>query len=189
MAECSIIEGLGCPTCEDLDAKAGLSKNLYIGSLSDLDEDNPFTFDIDGRVESINLGYQKYLYKFCAMDRTAGTNQEIITGDNRIKLWQQTITGMFQQQSQAAKNVIDALKKVRDLFVVVETNYSTFEVFFITTGGEITAATKASGLIATDSNLWNLTIAQVDNGELNAAPDFFDTSYQQTKALLESYTE
>jgi hypothetical protein len=186
---CGIIDGLNCPTCEDLQAKAGLVKNIYIGSHADLDQDAPFTYDVDGRIEAINLDYQKYLYKFCAKDRSANYNQTMITGDNGIKVYQQTVNGMFQQQGQVVKNIIDGLKEVRDLFVVVETNYGTFEVLFVEMGGEATQIDKASGLIVTDANSWVISIAHVDGGESKSMPDFLDTDYATTKQLLESYLQ
>lgn len=186
---CGIIGGLECPTCEELQAKAGLVKNFYIGDKEDLDPEVPFEYDEDGRIVAINFLYQKYLYKFCAKDKSANYNQELITGDNGIKIYTQTINGLFQQQGQTIKNNLDNLKEVRMLFVVVETNYRTFEVFFVEMGGEVTALVKGSGTAITDANSWNLTIAHVDSGESHSAPDFLSTDYQTSKELLESYLE
>lgn len=186
---CGIISGLNCPTCEELQAKAGLVKNIYIGNRDDLDETNPFTFAVDGSITDINFQYQKYLYKFCAKDKSASYNQELATNDNGTKTYTQTINGLFQQQGQIAKNVWDALKEARNLFVVVETNYSTFEVFFVQMGGEVTANAKGSGVNIGDANSWNVTIAHLNAGETSSAPDFLDTDYQTTKSLLESYLE
>ena len=184
---CGIISGLNCPTCEELQAKAGLAKNIYIGNRDDLDETTPFTYDVDGRITDINLQYQTYLYKFCAKDKSASYNQELVTNDNGTKTYTQTINGLFQQQGQVPKNVFDALKEARNLFVVVETNYSTFEVFFVEMGGEVTANVKGSGVNIGDANSWNVTIAHLNAGESKSAPDFLDTDYQTTKTLLESY--
>ena len=184
---CGLIDGLDCPTCVDLKAKAGLVKNLYIGRKSDLDAETPFTYDTDGRVEAINLNYQTYLYKFCSKDKTANYTQAQATGDNGVPLRLPVIQGLFQQQGQIAKNAWDALMVVDDLFVVVETNYATFEVFFIESGGKITASDKPSGVAYTDANSFNITFSQDVAGETNFAPDMLDTDYQTTKTLLESY--
>lgn len=183
---CGILEGLNCPTCEELQAKAGLVKNIYIGDRDNL-ASTPFTYDADGRITDINLQYQTYLYKFCAKDKTANYSQELVTNDNGTKTYTQTINGLFQQQGQIAKNVWDNLKEARNLFVVVETNYGTFEVFFVEMGGEVTANTKGSGTLIGDANSWNVTIAHLNAGESKSCPDFFDTDYQTTKELLESY--
>ncbi len=184
---CGIIEGLDCPTCEDLQAKAGLVKNIYVGRLSELDSDTPFTYDEDGRVEAINLAYQKYLVKLCAKDKTANYTQAQASGDNGIPLRLPVIQGLFQQQGQIAKNVWDSMSLVEDLFVVVENNYSSFEIFFTQSGGKITASDKPSGVNFSDANSFNITFSQVEAGETGFAPDFLDTDYQTTKALLESY--
>lgn len=186
---CGLIGGLDCPTCTDLKAKAGLVKNLYIGRLSDLDSEAPFDYDEDGRITAVNLQYEKYLYKFCAKDKTANYTQPKASGDNGVPLRQPVVKGLFQQQGQIAKNVWDALEVVEDLFVIVETNYSTFEAFFTESGGKITVSDKPSGTQYTDANSFNITFSQDVAGETKYAPDVLDTDYQTTKELLESYLQ
>jgi hypothetical protein len=51
---------------------------------------------------------------------------------------------------------------------------------------EITALTKATGVLIGDDNAFNITLSQPMGGEQELAPDFFVTSYQATKAYLES---
>jgi len=53
-------------------------------------------------------------------------------------------------------------------------------------GLEITALTKATGVLIGDDNAFNITLSQPMGGESELAPDFFVTSYQATKAYLES---
>jgi hypothetical protein len=183
---CGIVSGLACATCEDLQSVGGIkAKNIYVGSLSDL-TDSGFTTDSEGVVTAIGLQPYNYLYKFCAKTKSAGASQELVTGENNIKSFTQTITGKFQQQTQDAKNVWDNLKLIDDLFVVVEKTNGTFELYGKDAGLEITALTKATGVLIGDDNAFNITLSQPMGGEQELAPDFFVTSYQATKAYLES---
>lgn len=184
---CGLVQGLGCPTCEDLQAKAGLAKNIYVGRLSDLDPANPFDIEEDGSISGINLIYDRYLVKLCAKDKSANYTQAQVNSDNGLKLRLPVIQGLFQQQGQVPKNVWDGMKTATDLFVVVENNYGGFEIFFTESGGEITASDKPSGVNFGDANSFNITFSQIEAGESGFAPDFLDTDYQTTKELLESY--
>lgn len=182
---CGIISGLACATCEDLQVVGGIkAKNIYVGSLSDL-TDSGFTTDSEGVVSNIGLQPYNYLYKFCAKTKSAGATQELVTGDNNLKSFNQTITGKFQQQSQDAKNVWDNLKLLDDLFVVIEKTDGTFELYGKTAGLEITALTKATGVLIGDDNSFNVTLGQPNGGETSLAPNFLKTDYQTTKSYLE----
>lgn len=189
MANCGISAGLDCPTCEEIQYKGGAAKNLYIIDREDLDETNPYNVSANGTVTGFNFTTYGFAYKYCAKNKSNSTNQELQQADNGIKLYIQTITGKFQQQSQDAKNVIDDLKIPDDLIVVVETNNNTFEVFGLEAGVQITALVKPSGVAIGDDNTYTFTFSQPTGGETILAPDFFNVSYANTKALLENYTE
>lgn len=187
MALCEI-EGLDCPTCEDKSTRGGAKKNIYIIDRTDLDEDNPYDVSANGTVTGFNFNTYGLAYKFCAMNRSVGATQTVTRGDNLVPYWLQNINGKFEQQTQDAKNVFDALAKSDDLIVVIEKNNATFEVYGLDFGMTMGATTKNLGILTGDDNKWNLVLEQVNGGEDRPAPDFLNVSYANTKALLESYT-
>ncbi len=186
---CSLDDGLNCPTCEEIQTKGGLVKNLYIAVRDDLNANTPFTTTANGTVEALVFNTYGFLYKFCAKNKSNSYNQELVVADNGLKFYNQTITGKFQQQTQDAKNTIDRLKVLDDLIVIVETNNGKFEVFGKETGLQITGLVKPSGITVGEDNSYTFTFSQPSGGEENLAPDMFITSYAATKALLESYLE
>lgn len=185
---CGLSAGLDCPTCEEIQSKGGIAKNIYVVDRGDLSETNPFTESSNGTITGLNFQTYGFAYKFCAKNKSGSTNQELQVADNGPKYYLQTITGKFQQQSQDAKNVIDDLKISDDLIVIVETNNGTFEVFGKEAGVQITALVKPSGTAIGEDNTFTFTFSQPTGGETNLAPDFSNTNYATTKALLESYT-
>jgi hypothetical protein len=190
MADCGISGGLSCPSCEEIQWKGGLVKNIYVGVLSELDTDTPFEYSAAGEVTAINFQTYAGLYKFCTKNRSNATTQELVEAESGLKYWTQSVSGKFQQQTQVAKNIIDELKIVDDLFVVVETNNGTFEVFFIEAGGKMTVATKGSGVNIGDDATFIFTIASAEaSGEDSLAPNFgaVGTPYATLKEQLEDY--
>lgn len=189
MANCGLSAGLDCPTCEEIQSRGGIAKNIYVVNRADLSETAPFNESANGTITGLNFNTYGLAYKFCAKNKSGSTNQELQVADtSSIKLYLQTITGKFQQQSQDAKNVIDELKIPDDLIVIVETNNGTFELFGKESGLQITALVKPSGTAVVDDNTYTFTFSQPTGGETNLAPDFSLTDYATTKALLESYT-
>lgn len=188
MATCGLTAGLDCPTCEEIQSKGGIAKNIYVIDREDLNEITPYNVSSNGTVTGLNFLTYGFAYKFCAKNKSGSTNQELQVGDNGIKLYLQTITGKFQQQSQDAKNVIDELKIPDDLIVIVENNNGTFEVFGKESGVQITALVKPSGTAVVDDNTYTFTFSQPTGGETDLAPEFKLVDYATTKALLESYT-
>lgn len=187
MAGCKITKGLGCGTCEDVSQVGGIkAKNIYIGNL---DEVVSFTKAVDGTVSEIVFAPYGFLYKFCAKKKSGSATQTLGRGDNGLPTWTQSIIGKFEQQSQEAKNVWDELKLVDSLFVIIEKSSGQFELYGETVGVEVIEATKSTGTLSGDDNAYNITIGQTDGGEPKLAPDFFKTSYEETKTYLESLTQ
>lgn len=168
-------------SCDDRKNSAGLKSFGYVG----FKEDFTFTKAIDGSITALSFVVTKQLYKFSVPQKANDAGYELqladATGNPSYKL---SVNGQFSAAEQASLNSIDDIIFATDLVFIMPSNGEKFYVYGINNGMSVETGTQTSGKTGADNNLHQLGFTGEDNV---IPPEFIDTDYETSLALLEGY--
>lgn len=183
---CIKITGNLAPTCEAIKKRGGIDRKVYIGFI---DEIETLTFGTGNEITALEMKAGKKLFHYIGYK---GKNSAGLDGNfsDILNLRNHVVNMVLFAKSAAELNSIDELVDSQDMFVVVETNNKTFEVYGISKDGEIdnyglnpTAFSRPQAAGMTDDNAYTITLSgEVPNIELLLNLTDFDT----TKSTLET---
>lgn len=165
MAACNVAVGgiLLDPPCETQKAPGGVKKEIYIGSLSELDG---FTIGATSKaIATLDLKTGAKLGKLVGRKLKNSTTTGLEVNEN-INLFPHSVVFVAYANTQLEKEMIETLTDVEDLFAIVHNNDGTFEAFGLVGRGGITgnglslsAIEHGSGTALTDGRPWTLTFS------------------------------
>ncbi|WP_421752929.1 hypothetical protein [Croceimicrobium sp.] len=183
---CIKITGDLNPSCDALSKRGGFGKKVYIGFI---DEIESITFGTGNEITALTMKNGKKLFKYSGYK---GRNSAGLDGNfsDILNLRNHVVNLALFAKSAAELNSIDELVDSKDMFVIVESNNKTFEVYGISKDGELdnyglnpTAFNRPQAAGMTDDNAYQITLSgEVPNIEILLNLTDFDT----TKTTLET---
>ena len=171
--------------CKLQEAGAGLKRRIYIGLVSDLDEETPFSYNGNGDVSSINFQSYCGFVKFTGLkDGNNGTVDIQRTEDGNPFYPMNVVLRLFDITTDD-KTFLSNIAISEDIFAVVETNSGRCEVIGGTEGLTVESAPRSFGQTPQDSSARILTLS----GDQTAIEKIFapGPAYSDNVAALESY--
>lgn len=151
------------PSCDDLRSPGGVKKDIFIGSVSEVEG---YTIDATTKaIKTIELvaGAKLGMLKGKKLKNSTTTGLE---RNENVDLFPHTVNVVAYAKTQLDKETIETLSQVEDLFTIVQNNDGTFEAFglagkngTIGNGLMMTALEHGSGVVLTDGRPWNLTFS------------------------------
>lgn len=164
MALCNVSVGgiILDPACETQKAPGGVKKEIFIGSLSDVEGYTPGT--TSKAVATLVLKTGAKLGKLSGRKLKNSTSTGLEVNEN-INLFPHSVVFVGYVNTQLEKEMIEKLTDVEDLFAIVHNTDGTFEAFGLASkqglgnGLSLTAIEHSSGTALTDGRPWTLTFS------------------------------
>lgn len=184
MAACYALSGYAID-CKLQEAGAGLKRKVYLGLVSDLDQQNPYTTNGNGDINSLNFTSYTGLVEFTGLKNgNNGTVDIQKTEDGNPFYPMNAVLKLFDITTDD-KTFLTNLAISEDVFAIVETNSGRFEVLGITEGLIVESAPRSFGQTPQDSSARLLTLS----GDQVEIEKIFSTggTYANTVAALQDY--
>jgi len=178
---CGISAGIGID-CTGKGQIGGLNRRVFVGNIKDL-ANLAYTTDAEGYTTAINFKPYGLLYEFVGQKYAHTSTDDVARNEGGSVNYPHTVTLKLFDSTPDDKAVIESMTAA-DVFVVVETNNQTFEIFGYQNGLTLDTAPKESGQAASADTSRTLTLS---GAEVGLAKVFLDTDYATSITTLESY--
>ena len=171
MATCvEILQGIN-PDCTALNKVGGINKRVWVGQLSQL---SGYTVDGSGYINTVTLAtissVLQTLKTFTGKKFKHSATVEGVVGEN-VNTFNQILALSLYYSTPAERLAIENLFNADDVFVFVEGNYGTIEVYGIDLGLNGSALTGGLGTLLNDNTAIIVTLS----GEQMTLPKQFKT--------------
>lgn len=151
------------PSCEALRSPGGIKKEIYIGSISEVQgyTTNATTKDLATLALKAGAKLGKLIGR--KFKNSASTGWE---PNENVSLFPHSFVFVGYVKTQLEKEAIEQLSRVEDLFAIVHNNDGTFEAYGLVgdngalgNGLSMTALEHSTGTVQTDGRPWTLTFS------------------------------
>lgn len=167
MSGCTPLLKSLAPTCLAFKKAGGVKKDVYVGSIHDID-----TTSLDvvtGEIDSLVLLTGKKLHKFSGYKFRNTSSASLQVSDNGPRLRAQTVSLRLFHTTQDELSAINELLDATEMFVIIQTNAGKFSMYGwnpaapeTSNGLDVTQAESSNGVKMEDDTSMGVTISGVE---------------------------
>ena len=178
-------------TCEAVKKAGGVNKNIYAGSVKDIDS---VTFGTEGDITAITFKSAKVLVKFTGrIAKNTASEPVTAEGEGNVEIYTHTVSPVLYHYTQAERKAIEDLFSLDNAFFIVPMRSGQIVVYGISNDAEtiqdfglkVSEADDAVGTALNDQNAQTATFT----GEMLHKAILFDESatYADNITTIEGY--